>query len=656
MQVSSKDSSYASTLKADAQFTMKASGHAFKIITKNLYSHPLAAVIRELSCNALDAHKAIGNDQPFEIIPPSAFLKQLTFRDYGVGMSHEQIMGVYTSYFTSTKHEDNEFIGGFGLGSKTPFAISDSFTVSSIHGGVKNDYLAFLDADGVPSIKHLSSEETDEHSGTTVTVPCDADRWRVVTTIKEQLAWFDRMPLVDGEDIIELRSDDLAEMRERGYCISRAHSIYGDAIRIGGIVYEVPRAIARPSSGLIAGGYVLVYDCPIGSFSIAPSREELSWDEESIAMYEKVHDQAITDIQSRLNAIIDDSKLALDERYNALRDERIATSNHRIECIATGMMLPANRSSTKKINNEPIDLMYYAAQGYDIYRAAPDARNIRAWLLKQQKPSIVLTSTGSCAYNPEILLPEITQDELNAARTIRTTKSTKRSDEEIDIRLSSGSYIKRINTKDAVILTSTDEYAPERAQFLYKLLNEWDREQPIFIMRLSWAKQCTHLAAAIHDNYESVTCLIGIDHEMMMKRLASYFPSARDLFLALIHTSHNINTRLFTYLSNRVNSKIEQTFMEIVNEEFSKYDFDPATEDDSACKTFQYDFHRFGHHAYQYDSKLNPMLKRMVKRLIDAHPILSLLFADYEIAKIIDANVDTPLNFQYKMLSIFGDE
>ena len=96
--------------------------------------------------------------------------------------------------------------------------------------------------------------------------------------------------------------------------------------------------------------------------------------------------------------------------------------------------------------------------------------------------------------------------------------------------------------------------------------------------------------------------------------------------------------------------------MEIVNEEFSKYDFDPATEDDSACRTFRYDFHRFGHHAYQYDSQLNPMLKRMVKRLIDAHPILSLLFADYEIAKIINANVDTPLNFQYQMLSIFGDE
>lgn len=656
MQVSTKDSSYASSLKADAQFTMKASGHAFKIITKNLYSHPLAAVIRELSCNALDAHKAIGNDQPFEIIPPNAFVKQLAIKDYGIGMSHEQIMGVYTSYFTSTKHEDNEFIGGFGLGSKTPFAISDSFQVSSIHDGIKNDYLAFLDADGVPSIKHLSSEETDEHSGTTVTIPCDADRSRVITIIREELAWFDRMPFIDGEDLIHLRADDLAEMKKHGYCLSNIHNYYAEAIRIGGVLYEVPRTIARSSSGLIAGNYRLIHDCPIGSFSIAPSREELSWDEESIAMYEQIHDRAIDDIQSRLNAIIENQDLTLKERYQALKDNRIALCNHNIKFVVSGMLLPASKSSTKKMDNELAYLMEYIAQGYDIYRAAPDAKNIRAWLLKRENPTMVLTSFEQGDYNPEILLPEITQEELDTAKTPAKKRAARRSDDEIDIRLCNGIYIKRSKTKDAIILASTNDYAPERADFFFKLLNDWDRKQSIYIMRPSYAKQCKHLASAIYEQYDSIDILKNLNHDEIMKRLAGYYPSARHFFIALIERSSNINHRLFSYLRERANSKIEQTLSEILDAEFGTYDFDPAAKTDAACRHFSGNFRRFGHVLYQYDSLLNPLLKRMVEKLLDQHPILSLLFADYETAKIIDANVDTPFNFNYSMLSIFADE
>jgi hypothetical protein len=154
--------SSAGTLGEKKGFKINANAHAFKMLSSGLYSDKVAAVLREVGCNAADAHIMLGNaDQPIEVKIPNAIDTNMYIRDFGPGLSHEDILGLYTTYFASTKQSSNDFTGAFGLGSKSPFSYTDSFTVTSVHGGKKRTYSAHLDVGGAPSIVLLDESEAD---------------------------------------------------------------------------------------------------------------------------------------------------------------------------------------------------------------------------------------------------------------------------------------------------------------------------------------------------------------------------------------------------------------------------------------------------------------------------------------------------------------
>lgn len=124
-------------VNAEVGFKIKASRASFQILSSGLYSNKIRAIIRELCCNAHDAHKSAGTqDTPFEISLPSTFSPVLVIKDFGTGLSHEDVMTIYTTYFESTKNNSNDFIGQLGLGSKSPFSYTNQFLVESRHEGV----------------------------------------------------------------------------------------------------------------------------------------------------------------------------------------------------------------------------------------------------------------------------------------------------------------------------------------------------------------------------------------------------------------------------------------------------------------------------------------------------------------------------------------
>ncbi len=55
----------------EGEFTIKSSAKAFAILSSGLYSNKYVAIIRELSCNAIDSHKEAGIDVPFRIHLPN---------------------------------------------------------------------------------------------------------------------------------------------------------------------------------------------------------------------------------------------------------------------------------------------------------------------------------------------------------------------------------------------------------------------------------------------------------------------------------------------------------------------------------------------------------------------------------------------------------
>ena len=158
-----------SNVGAVGEFRIRNSAKAFSILSSGLYANKIRAIIRELSCNAVDSHVAAGKTgTPFDVHLPNSLEPWFSIRDYGTGLSHDQVTNIYTTYFESTKTDSNAFIGALGLGSKSPFSYTDNFTVTANKDGSKRIYTAFINDQGVPSIALMSDNDTDEPNGVEV--------------------------------------------------------------------------------------------------------------------------------------------------------------------------------------------------------------------------------------------------------------------------------------------------------------------------------------------------------------------------------------------------------------------------------------------------------------------------------------------------------
>ena len=154
-----------------SDFTIESSAKAFQILSSGLYSDKILAVIRELSTNAYDSHVDIANEaKPFEVHMPTKLDTKFSIRDFGTGLSHDDCMNLYTTYFGSTKTDSNEVVGCLGLGSKSPFAYTDAFNVSSFHNGKLRVYTAYKNEDNTPAFALISESDTDEPNGMLITL------------------------------------------------------------------------------------------------------------------------------------------------------------------------------------------------------------------------------------------------------------------------------------------------------------------------------------------------------------------------------------------------------------------------------------------------------------------------------------------------------
>lgn len=277
---SSKHSIKSKGIDAGKEFSIKMSSKAFQTLSSTLYSNKPLAVIRELTCNAWDSHVEANNtDTPVEISLPTYLEPTFKITDFGTGLSDDDIMTMYTTFFHSTKEESNEVIGSFGLGSKSPFAVTDSFTVKSRFNGKETSYLIYLNEDKIPAITRLSSVDYDGHSGLTVEVPVAssiADSFeRSASEFFEY--WTGNVKFI-GKQINIIYRNKILELNgvvfyENNYYYSKIYA------RIGGVVYEIDHD--KISVTLKFRSNVII-DFEIGELDIAPSRESLSYNEETI--------------------------------------------------------------------------------------------------------------------------------------------------------------------------------------------------------------------------------------------------------------------------------------------------------------------------------------------------------------------------------------
>jgi hypothetical protein len=203
-----------SNVGTTGEFRIRNSAKAFKILSDGLYSNKIRAIIRELSCNAVDSHVGAGKaDIPFEVHLPTVLEPWFSVRDFGLGLDGDQVVNIYTTYFESTKTDSNAFIGALGLGSKSPFSYTENFTVTAIKNGVQRIYSAFINEVGVPSIAEMSEELTDEGNGVEVKFSV-TDKYDYQSFRNEAHAvfkWFEHKPTITGVAEFEHRSPQYKE-------------------------------------------------------------------------------------------------------------------------------------------------------------------------------------------------------------------------------------------------------------------------------------------------------------------------------------------------------------------------------------------------------------------------------------------------------------
>ena len=302
-------------------FSIKTSGHAFRLLSSGLYTNKIQAVVRELSCNAADAHVLNGNQaQPFDVKIPNALDGQFYIRDYGPGMSEKDVMSLYTTYFESTKQNSNDFTGGFGVGSKSPFAYTDMFTVVSIHNNLKTTYTAYVDDNGEPKIVKLGdAEKTTEPSGLSVGFPVKPDDQKTFALeARNVLGWF-QVPV----NVLGVSGDALPKpfIGKTGYIVnSKNIALAGTVNNQGFSINKPPGSHTENSLGVAVMGNVhypfplddsikdlpeakwfarhakAIFKLPVGSVSVAASREALAFDKFTKAAMPGILKQAFKEV------------------------------------------------------------------------------------------------------------------------------------------------------------------------------------------------------------------------------------------------------------------------------------------------------------------------------------------------------------------------
>jgi hypothetical protein len=190
---------HSSGVQSANQFSIAQTSKMFKILSDSLYSDKVMAVIRELSTNAYDAHIAAGNKNPFKVTLPTQANPSFTVRDYGTGLSQEDMEELYTTYGASNKNASNDFVGCLGLGSKSPFAYTKSFTTISYYNGQKLTYIAAMDENGVPSLNLVSIKNTKEPNGLEINFAVKQnDFWEFTQKSKRIYHYFRLKPIIEG--------------------------------------------------------------------------------------------------------------------------------------------------------------------------------------------------------------------------------------------------------------------------------------------------------------------------------------------------------------------------------------------------------------------------------------------------------------------------
>lgn len=315
---SSDTTTETSGLLLSREFSIGDAGIILEILRTKIYTNPILAICREYCNNARDAHREVGTpDRPIEVYLPNHWSSNLRIKDFGPGIDPTRMEDIFIKFGCSTKRQDNSQHGGFGLGCKTGFSYSDTFTVITAVDGTEYTYSAYIDETKVGKMTLLQKVATTEPNGTEIKIPITTnDSSKFINTIIKATQYWDVKPILHGEapnwEEISYVYEGVgwglpASPAKSSY--SYAYSSYKDLTAIiDGTAYSVTTDslghLTETQKSIIRNGFHLTFN--VGELSLAASRDSIHFDENTqkliISRIDKLAEELVALITNNISS------------------------------------------------------------------------------------------------------------------------------------------------------------------------------------------------------------------------------------------------------------------------------------------------------------------------------------------------------------------
>lgn len=304
------------------------------ILRNRLYEKKKQTTVQEYICNGRDALREIGKpDSDMEVTIPTHFSPTFKVRDYGVGIAPERMMDIFIKYGASTKRGDNVQTGGLGIGGKSFFSYTDSFSINTFLNGVKRSYVAHIGTDNAGRLDLIDTQPTTERNGTEILGAVKRDDvYEFRDAVLRAVYFWENRPTLKGvTDVPDL---------VKGYCLGEVEIIHEDLVPdfvdggygkevlgvIDGIPYVISEKLLNKCETLKKlNSFVrrkLLLKFGNGVVEVAASRESIADSPKSVAALEQIAKKAGLEIKNHIAKSFADVKTPSEyiETYRKLNE------------------------------------------------------------------------------------------------------------------------------------------------------------------------------------------------------------------------------------------------------------------------------------------------------------------------------------------------
>lgn len=368
--------------------------HLLESLIKS-YNNPVEASFRETLSNAVDATVEAGSPYPVEVTLPTYLDPYLIIKDHGVGMSPNVVEYVYRSFGKSTKLDSFVSIGAKGLGSKSPLAIADSFTLETVHEGVKTIASVEQSSTG-GGLSILFQGEADDPNGTTISVAMTTAQIEQLEEVIESKMYNFPVPvLVNDSNInMDLSNSEIMVKNIDGFDIT--YYVLPDMgkkrfssevlFNVGGIVYKTDLPYSVDTSTLPSTTPIMI-DIPIGSVTFPASRDAIELSQKSLDTITKVVSGAdicsfisecvnrdldtlsTIDFLKKWSSVIKEEGIILKRPITDIKETTLKCIRYKNGLASQGFITRYRDQNTVHVDLTPTLFQKYRSGQSDIYRS-----------------------------------------------------------------------------------------------------------------------------------------------------------------------------------------------------------------------------------------------------------------------------------------------